>query len=97
MADSGNILATERPFPVQNASKPPSVYIRAMEEAMAFTPRKLGFEEICVPPISGGRVTKKTLSRSNGAVHVRETRTKPSLNVFRNTKVILTSASYASS
>jgi len=68
MADSGKILATERPLPVQNArTPPPSEYIRVMAFAMTLTPVPF------VPRSSGGRVMRKILSRSNGAVHVRET------------------------
>lgn len=73
MADSGNILATDRPLPIQKASKPPSVYIRATAEAMTLIPRMLGTEVGSAPPMSGGRVMRKILRRSKGAVHVRET------------------------
>ena len=73
MADSGSILATERPLPVQNARMPPSEYILAMAPSIALTPRTGVWAETVVPPSSGGRVIRKIFKRSNGAVHVRET------------------------
>ena len=73
MADSGKIFATESPFPVQKARTPPSEYIRATALPIARTPRTGAFELSETPPRSGGRVMRKILSRSNGAVHVRDT------------------------
>lgn len=76
MADSGNIFITESPFPVQKAKIPPSAYIRATAPPIAFKPQTPGLGRTEVPPISGGRVIKKILRRSNGAVHVLETASK---------------------
>ena len=76
MADSGNIFNTESPFPVQKAKTPPSAYMRATAPPIAFKPLTLGLGPTEVPPISGARVIKKTLRRSNGAVHVLETARK---------------------
>lgn len=73
MADSGRILATESPLPVQNAKTPPSEYILAIAPNIALKPRAGACGESAVPPSSGGRVIKKIFSLSNGAVHVRET------------------------
>lgn len=74
MADSGNILATERPLPVQKAKTPPSEYIRTTALAIVLIPVTLpGVEVTGAPPRSGGRVMRKILRRSNGAVHVLET------------------------
>ena len=39
MADSGKIFTTERPLPVQNASTPPSAYMRPMAFTIALNPR----------------------------------------------------------
>jgi len=72
MADSGNILATDSPLPVQKPSNPPSAYIRTMA-VPRFRRPDLRTPSNCVPPSSGGRVMRKIFNRSNGAVHVRDT------------------------
>lgn len=79
IADSGNILATDRPLPVQKAKTPPSAYIRATAFPIALAPNKLGFAVNNVPPRSGGRVIRNIFSRSKGAVHVRDTAENVSL------------------
>lgn len=73
IADSGNILATLRPLPVQKAKTPPSEYIRPMAFTMALAPIKPGLGAKGVPPRSGGRVMRNIFKRSKGAVHVLET------------------------
>lgn len=71
MADSGNIFITESPLPVQKAKTPPSEYIRVTAPPMALAPPVLPMAD--TPSKLDDRVIKNTLSRSNGAVHVRET------------------------
>lgn len=73
IADSGKIFATDSPFPTQNPRIPPSLYILFIALLIALTP--LGFGVVCVLTLvtSGARVIRKTFSRSNGAVVVRET------------------------
>ena len=74
MADSGKILATERPFPVQKAKKPPSEYIRATAFVMGFTPFTCTLAAAGDgPPNSGDLVIRNIFSRSRGAVQVRDT------------------------
>ena len=73
MADSGNILATERPFPVQNARRPPSEYNPAMAPAMALTPPKQGLDARDVPPRSGERAMRKIITRTKGGVAILDT------------------------
>lgn len=73
MADSGKILATDRPLPVQKARIPPSAYMRAMAFLKTAILIGLGLEGMGQPPRWGGRVIRNTFSRSNGAVHVRDT------------------------
>ena len=71
MADSGNIFATDSPLPVQNANTPPSAYIRPTADAVILKADCRA--AVGTPPSSGGRVIKKTFSRSKGAVHVLDT------------------------
>ena len=78
MALSGNIFATDKPFPTQKARTPPSRYIWVIAPPIARAPRAAAWAvpEMSLrvaPLISGGRVIKKTLRRSKGAVHVRDT------------------------
>ena len=73
IADSGRILATDSPLPTQKAATPPSAYIRATADIIAFAPRTPASGSREVPPRSGGLVIRKTFNRSNGAVDVRET------------------------
>lgn len=89
MADSGKILATDKPLPVQNARRPPSAYIRAMAPAIALAPCRLGFGDKGVPPRSGGRVIKNIFSRSKGAVQVRDT------EIFKKFKLCLIGIHYS--
>jgi hypothetical protein len=73
IADSGKIFATDNPLPTQKAAIPPSAYIRAIAEIIAFAPRTLASGCSEVPPRSGGLVIRKIFRRSNGAVDVRDT------------------------
>jgi len=72
IADSGKIFATDKPFPVQKESRPPSAYMRATAFPIAFTP-PIPLDPTVVPPKSGGLVIKNIFNRSKGAVHVLET------------------------
>ena len=75
IADSGKIFATDRPFPVQKASRPPSAYIRVTADASTLNPPG-GFAAVAgcsAPPSSGGLVIRNTFKRSKGAVQVRDT------------------------
>lgn len=74
IADSGKIFATDRPFPVQKESRPPSAYMRTTAFPIALTP-PIPLEPSAVPPKSAGRVMRNIFKRSKGAVHVLETRT----------------------
>ena len=73
IADSGKIFATDNPLPTQKAAIPPSAYIRAIADIIAFAPRTVASGCREVPPRSGGLVIRKTFRRSNGAVDVRDT------------------------
>jgi hypothetical protein len=73
IADSGKIFATDNPLPTQKAATPPSAYIRAIADMIAFAPRTPDSGCSEVPPRSGGLVIRKTLRRSNGAVDDRDT------------------------
>lgn len=77
IADSGNIFVTDNPLPTQKAAIPPSAYIRAIADIIAFVPRTVASGCSEVPPRSGGLVIRKTLRRSNGAVDVRDTVRSP--------------------
>jgi hypothetical protein len=70
MADSGRIFATDNPFPIQNPRIPFSTYIFVIALVTAFIPSDL---DARATDGSGCRVIKKILSRSSGAVNVRET------------------------
>lgn len=71
IADSGNIFATDKPFPTQKASTPPSAYIFTIVLAIVRMPdMRAG---VPAPTGSEGLVIKNTFIRSKGAVHVRET------------------------
>ena len=73
IADSGNIFATERPFPVQNAITPPSAYIRETALPINFVPPFIAEGVGVAGRASVARVIRNILSLSKGAVHVRET------------------------
>ena len=70
MADSGRIFATDNPFPIQNPRIPFSTYMLVIALVIAFIPNDL---DARATDGSGGRVIKNILSRSRGAVNVRET------------------------
>jgi hypothetical protein len=70
MADSGRIFATDSPFPIQKPRTPFSTYMLVTALVIAFIPSDL---VVRARDGSGGRVIKNILSRSRGAVNVRET------------------------
>lgn len=70
MADSGRIFTTDNPFPIQNPRIPFSTYMLVTALVIAFIPKDL---DARAREGLGCRVIKNILSRSNGAVHVRET------------------------
>lgn len=70
MADSGRIFATDNPFPIQNPRTPFSTYMFVTALVIAFIPND---PDARVTDRFGCRVIKNILSRSSGAVHVRET------------------------
>ena len=70
IADSGRIFATDSPFPIQNPRTPFSTYIFVIALVIAFIPNDL---DVTARVGSGCRVIRNIFSRSNGAVHVRET------------------------
>lgn len=70
MADSGRIFATDNPFPIQNPRTPFSTYMLVIALVIDFIPNDL---DPMATDGSGCRVIKNILSRSSGAVNVRET------------------------
>jgi hypothetical protein len=70
IADSGRIFTTDNPFPIQNPRIPFSTYMLVIALPIAFIPNDL---DARVTVGSGCRVIRNIFSRSNGAVHVRET------------------------
>jgi hypothetical protein len=76
MADSGMILITFSPFPTQNALSPPPLrYSRMTARFKLLKPEKaLSTTGLTSEVVEGVEsVMRKTLSRSKGAVAVRET------------------------